>query len=89
MAAENGFRRFDRVARQSERRGEIVSATNGDDTQDDIGPKRCIRQRLKRSIPAHREEQVTLLQNGVLRGRFEFSRAVCHHKLCVNPERFE
>lgn len=89
LAAENNFRRFEGVARQSERRSEIVSPANGDDAQDDFRPKRRIRERLKRSVPTHRQEQLLSLQNGILRGRFEFSRAVRHHKLCVNPERFE
>jgi hypothetical protein len=89
LTAQNGFRGFNGLARQSERRGEIVSASDGYNTQNDVGPERRIRQRLKRSVPAHRQKRALLQQNGILRRRFELSGAARSHKFCVDPERSE
>src|SRR6266566_2094963 len=44
LAFEDGIRRFQGVVRQTERGGEIIASSNGEDAQKHLRPERCIRQ---------------------------------------------
>src|SRR5260370_27739737 len=52
------FRRFHGVARQAECGGKIISPSDGKNAQEDVSPKGCICQRLKRSVSSHRKQRI-------------------------------
>jgi hypothetical protein len=83
------LRRCDGIVGQPECGGEIISSSDGENRQEHISAECCIRQRLKRSVPAHCKERSSSLQYGILRDRLELCRTARHYKLRMNVERFE
>jgi len=86
MAPQDCFRRPNWIAWQPECGGKIVSSSDRENTQDYVCSESCIRQCLKCSVTAHREERTLPMRNGVLCGCLKFRCTVRHYKLRINVE---